>query len=66
LVAQYELQHSQQTLLTREKHFLTSLSHELRTPIAIISAVLTMLNSSENINAKDKSKLIKLTLKCSN
>lgn len=60
LVTQYELQHSEQALLIREKHFLTSLSHELRTPIAIISAALTLLNSSKNINAKDKSKLIKL------
>ncbi len=60
LLAQYDLQQSQQALLTREKHFLTSLSHELRTPIAIISAALTLLNSSKNINAKDKSKLIKL------
>lgn len=60
LVTQYELQHSQQALLTREKHFLTSLSHELRTPMAIISAALTLLNSSENINTKDKCKLTKL------
>lgn len=60
LLAQHELQHSEQALLIREKHFLSSLSHELRTPIAIISAALTLLNKSENINATDKGKLLKL------
>lgn len=60
LLAQHELQHSEQALLTREKHFLSSLSHELRTPIAITSAALTLLNNSENINATDKGKLLKL------
>jgi signal transduction histidine kinase len=60
LLAQHEFQHSEQALLTREKHFLSSLSHELRTPIAITSAALTLLNNSENINATDKGKLLKL------
>jgi signal transduction histidine kinase len=60
LITQYELQKKEQISLTREKHFLSCLSHELRTPIAIMSAALTLLNKSEKIIAKDKEKLIKL------
>jgi signal transduction histidine kinase len=60
LLTQYELQHKQQALLTREKHFLSSLSHELRTPMAIMAAALTLLNNSDAITAKDKNKLVKL------
>ena len=60
LLTQYELQHKEQALLTREKHFLSSLSHELRTPMAIMAAALTLLNSSDAITAKDKNKLVKL------
>lgn len=60
LLTQYELQHKEQALLTREKHFLSSLSHELRTPMAIMAAALTLLNNSEAITAKDKNKLAKL------
>jgi signal transduction histidine kinase len=61
LLTQYELQQKQQELLTREKHFLSSLSHELRTPIAIISAALALLEQSKNITTKDKDKLVKLS-----
>ena len=60
LLTQYELQHKEQALLTREKHFLSSLSHELRTPMAIMAAALTLLNNSDAITATDKSKLVKL------
>jgi len=60
LLTQYELQHKEQALLTREKHFLSSLSHELRTPMAIMAAALTLLNNSDAITAKDKNTLVKL------
>lgn len=60
LLAQHELQDKEQKLLTREKHFLSSLSHELRTPIAIISAALALLEKSDDINPDDKVKLVKL------
>jgi len=60
LLTQYELQQKEQKLLTREKHFLSSLSHELRTPMAIMAAALTLLNKSDNIIAKDRDKLVKL------
>lgn len=60
LLTQYELQLKEQALLTREKHFLSSLSHELRTPMAIMAAALTLLNNSDAITAKDKNKLVKL------
>lgn len=61
LLKQYELQQSEQAIVNREKYFLTSLSHELRTPIAIISAALTLLNKSETLSAKDKEKILKLS-----
>lgn len=61
LLKQYELQRNEQALLDREKYFLTSLSHELRTPITIISAALTLLNKSNAIIPKDKEKLLKLS-----
>jgi signal transduction histidine kinase len=60
LLTQYDLQHKAQILLTREKHFLSSLSHELRTPMAIMAAALTLLNKSEKIVDSDRGKLIKL------
>lgn len=61
LLTQYDLQHKEQALLTREKHFLSSLSHELRTPMAIMAAALTLLNKSDDIITKDRDKLTKLT-----
>jgi len=61
LLAQHELQRKEQELLLREKYFIACLSHELRTPIAIISAALTLLNKSETITAKDQDKLVKLS-----
>jgi len=60
LLTQYDLQQKEQTLLTREKYFLSSLSHELRTPMAITAAALTLLNNSDQIIAKDREKLAKL------
>jgi len=61
LTAQYELQQKQQALLEREKHFLSSLSHELRTPIAITSAAVTLLKKSDSVSLKDREKLDKLS-----
>lgn len=60
LLTQYDLQQKQQTLLTREKYFLSSLSHELRTPMAIMAAALTLLSKSDDLNRKDKNKIAKL------
>lgn len=60
LLKQFELQATEQVLLSREKYFLSSLSHELRTPISIISAASALLNKSEHITAKDSKTLLKL------
>jgi len=60
LLTQYDLQQKEQVILTREKHFLSSLSHELRTPMAITAAALSLLNKSEQIIPKDRDKLVKL------
>ncbi|WP_284242821.1 sensor histidine kinase [Thalassotalea insulae] len=60
LLAQRQLQFEQQKLIDREKQFLSSLSHELSTPIAIMSAGLTVLTGSKDINAKDSKTLNKL------
>lgn len=60
IATQYQLQQNQQALLEREKHFLSSLSHELRTPIAIISAAVTLLKKSDKLLPKDIAKLDKL------
>lgn len=61
LITQYELQQKEQSLVAREQHFLASLSHELRTPISIISAALSLLKISDNISVCDKEKLDKLS-----
>lgn len=61
LRVQHQLQQQQQMLVDREKHFLSSLSHELRTPIAIMSAALTLLNKSDAITAQDRKRIAKLT-----
>ena len=60
LLTQFDLKQKEQALLTREKHFLSSLSHELRTSMAITAAALTLLNKSEQLIAKDRATLAKL------
>jgi signal transduction histidine kinase len=57
ITTQYQLQ---QYLIEREKHFLSSLSHELRTPIAIISAAVTLLKNNDKLLPKDIENLDKL------
>jgi len=61
LLMQHQLQEHEQQLLAREQNFLSSLSHELRTPIATISAALSLLNKSNNLNNKELKVLEKLT-----
>lgn len=47
--------------VNREKSFLSTLSHELRTPIAIISAATTLLEKRGALCEKDAKTLAKLT-----
>ena len=46
---QHRLYHQQQQLLEREQEFLTALSHELRTPIAVIGAALDLLATRDDM-----------------
>lgn len=54
------LQRQDAERVTREKAFLSTLSHELRTPIAIISAATTLLEKRGTLSAKDTTILAKL------
>lgn len=47
--------------VTREKAFLSTLSHELRTPITIINAATTVLEKRGTLSDKDAKVLAKLT-----
>lgn len=53
LVRQYELQEIEVERVKRERDFLTSLSHELRTPIAVISAAVSLLKKRDQLSEKD-------------
>jgi len=61
LIKQYQLKKEQQTVLQREREFLTSLSHEVRTPIAIIGAATSLIKKRDNLLVQDKKALDKLT-----
>jgi len=60
LLKQRELQLIEQKLLQREKEFLASLSHELRTPISVIAAAIALLNKRDTLSSKDKKVVEKL------
>lgn len=55
------LQKQEAERVDREKAFLSTLSHELRTPIAIISAASTLLKKRGMLSTKDTEILAKLT-----
>jgi len=61
LIKQYQLKKEQQAVLQREKEFLTSLSHEVRTPIAIIGAATSLINKRNKLSIQDKKALDKLS-----
>ena len=56
-----ELQQQKSEWITREKAFLSTLSHELRNPIAIINAATTLLTRRATLEEKDAKTLAKLT-----
>jgi len=60
LEKQHELQQKQAQMVQREKEFLASLSHELRTPIAVIAAAISLMKKRDKLSDKDKSVLEKL------
>ncbi len=60
LQLQHELRMKSQEMLQREKDFLSTLSHELRTPIAIISAATSLLKKRNQLTEKDISIVEKL------
>ncbi|SFD58559.1 sensor histidine kinase [Pseudoalteromonas denitrificans] len=58
---QQELNMKEQAILSREQAFLSTLSHEMRTPIAIISAASDLLNKRNTLSDKDKDTFKKVT-----
>lgn len=58
---QQQLNTKKQAVLKREQAFLSSLSHELRTPISIIAAACALLEKRNALSDKDKKALIKLS-----
>jgi len=61
---QQHLNANKDAVLKREQAFLSTLSHELRTPISIISAACALLDKRNELSEKDKKALIKLS--CAN
>jgi len=55
-----ELNLQKEALLITEQEFLSTLSHELRTPIAIITAACALLDKRNELTKKDKNVLTKL------
>ena len=58
--AERQLQREQQQQVKREKAFLSTLSHELRTPMAVINAAIAVLHKRNDLNHKDVTTLNKL------
>ena len=58
--AERELQQQKRAWITREKALLSTLSHELRNPIAIINAAATLLAKRGKLKDKDSETLAKL------
>ena len=66
LKEQLQLQHAERKRLKQQEYFLSSLSHELKTPLAIISAATSLMAKRNELNEKDQNalnKLIKATKK---
>jgi len=61
LKKQHQLQEKERQLVKREKEFLSSLSHELRTPIAVISAAIALLGRRGELSPKDSKIVQKLS-----
>ena len=60
LAEQRKLQQQALINVQREQHFLSTLSHELRTPIAIILAATTLIEKRNQLSDKDQAALAKL------
>jgi signal transduction histidine kinase len=60
LQTQFSLRQQQQVRVEREKAFLASLSHELRIPIAIIAAAVSLLKKRAQLNEQDRAVIEKL------
>lgn len=58
--AQNQMMLVEEQRIKREKDFLTSLSHELRTPIAVISAAVALLKKRDELSEKDQGIVQKL------
>ncbi len=58
--AQHELRQKEQEFIVKEKAFLSTLSHELRTPISVISAAIALLKKRNQLTAQDVKVLEKL------
>ncbi|MCP5079450.1 MAG: HAMP domain-containing histidine kinase [Psychromonas sp.] len=59
--SEFALQQQQTQRVAREKAFLSTLSHELRTPIAIISAAISLLEKRGTLLDKDEKIVAKLS-----
>lgn len=57
---QAKMRQEETVRLQQEKDFLTSLSHELRTPITVIAAAVSLLNKRNELTEKDKTIVQKL------
>lgn len=64
--AQSQMRQLEEQRIKREKDFLTSLSHELRTPIAVISAAVALLKKRNELSEKDQGVVEKLAKANSN
>ena len=60
LKKQQLLQQTERELLQKEHYFLSSLSHELKTPLAIISAATSLMIKRNELTEKDQQALTKL------
>ena len=60
LQTQYELGQVEKDRVKREKDFLSSLSHELRTPISVIAAAISVHKKRNELSDKDNKVLDKL------
>ena len=60
IATERQLQQQQQQFVTREKAFLSTLSHELRTPMAVSNTAIALLNKRGDLSQKDGSTLTKL------
>ena len=60
LSQQYALQQNELAYIKHEQDMLSCLSHEMRTPIAVIAAAIAVLNKRDQLSDKDKKVLQKL------